>query len=741
MEENSEKLDKAIKSLDLFKELLNKSDLQTRQMSVILDNFSERLSKLETTIQPVYRETGNLQTIQQNIVSTLERLDYVIKFYTVANEVDTIITTGPNDSLETYLKNLDRLKEAIDYFELNNPESPELMNVSALYEKGGNCIEREFRQLLSRHSVAVPPILIYDLVHEEDSQDTGEADKTILEQLPGLRDHQKSCSGGIQLSGQPMSHSSPAMGRKSITGQMKESSAVRRTPKSIQQAHYSFEVLHYGPLQNPLFSELKLMNGIIRLEHQRPIFSRLVYTSLDSVVGEGELLANRVKKCIARQDFPSALCLFPILRHQASMRHNFDLLFDGCNLEVQSKFQGLVVALQTTISRITDIQSLENSSDKNRLAFAQYITRVLASLGLTLQNKSEFYSDPHLKAIFKLNNTHYILKTLRKSNLLNIVHMYNREIESVYEEQMLDSKRIYSQSWSRVLHYVLEMDKPFSQQRTLPEMNNMANMRLKDKDRQNIKDKFASSVNSKTSDQFLCIPRVAVQTPSAQSLRSRSLSVPSMDENILLDYNSVSKSVHNRVNERLITLSSRHLSFPSPPESSQSPDFHFNNNSEALKRGNFIGKGHHSQRESTHNYSTTNSKQLQQTAKWRSLGTDDSPFVVNINHIHNNERSDEVLNTKILGAIGFDDNIVLTPTHWTHTGSVAREVYVYVCVNTIQVSDHLLKMEENSEKLDKAIKSLDLFKELLNKSDLQTRQMSVILDNFSERLSKLETTI
>ncbi|CAG2184259.1 unnamed protein product, partial [Oppiella nova] len=74
--------------------------------------------------------------------------------------------------------NLDRLKEAIDYFELNNPESPELMNV------GGNCIEREFRQLLSRHSVAVPPILIYDLVHEEDSQDTGEADKTILEQLP-----------------------------------------------------------------------------------------------------------------------------------------------------------------------------------------------------------------------------------------------------------------------------------------------------------------------------------------------------------------------------------------------------------------------------------------------------------------------------------------------------------------------------------------------------------------------------
>jgi len=75
--------------------------------------------------------------------------------------------------------------------------------------------------------------------------------------------------------------------------------------------------------------------------------------------------------------------------------------------------------------------------------------------------------------------------------------MYSPDIESVYEEQMLDCKRIYSQSWSRVLHYVLEIDKPLSQQRTLPEMNNMASMKLKDKDRQNIKDKFSVSFTIK----------------------------------------------------------------------------------------------------------------------------------------------------------------------------------------------------------------------------------------------------
>jgi exocyst complex protein 7 len=87
---------------------------------------------LEETIGPVYKETENLQLKQENICQTLERLDFVIKFYTVANEVESMITSGPNNNFKSYLQNLDRLKEAIEYFERNNPESPELMNVVSI---------------------------------------------------------------------------------------------------------------------------------------------------------------------------------------------------------------------------------------------------------------------------------------------------------------------------------------------------------------------------------------------------------------------------------------------------------------------------------------------------------------------------------------------------------------------------------------------------------------------------------
>ena len=118
-----------------------------------------------------------------------------------------------------------------------------------------------------------------------------------------------------------------------------------------------------------------------------------------------------------------------------------------------------------------------------------------------------------MKALFKLNNTFYILKTLRKSHLLEIVTLCQRgkDIESTYEDKIRQYKRKYFESWNKVLHHVLDMSNPISQQRAVasPHYNSSATMphsqsmnyglsaaasssfRLKDKDRQNIKDKFS----------------------------------------------------------------------------------------------------------------------------------------------------------------------------------------------------------------------------------------------------------
>lgn len=70
--------------------------------------------------------------------------------------------------------------------------------------------------------------------------------------------------------------------------------------------------------------------------------------------------------------------------------------------------------------------------------------------------------------------------------------MYSDNIEAVYENQILENKRVYSQSWTRVLHYLLELDK-----KPPVDVNDLANMKLKDKDRHLIKDRFAVRLKMK----------------------------------------------------------------------------------------------------------------------------------------------------------------------------------------------------------------------------------------------------
>ncbi|XP_074602696.1 exocyst complex component 7 [Brevipalpus obovatus] len=597
MEKTKERLIKESQNLDAFKEMLQRSNQNTKSMVNILSNFGEKLSKLEETIGPVYRDSGNLQLRQENIVRALQNLEFIIPFYTVANELEPFIAGGPDSMpLPDYLENVNKLRRAVRYFEQNNPESPELVSVTNLAEKGASLVMKKFYLMMSNHSRPIPPHTIQEIAQDEKNPDVP---KPVLHQIPerdriqlrilsewlcknmreefvtacsqlranvldkslkDLKSHQRSSSGGV--------HGSPVASRKSLTP-LRDSALPKRNSKSIQQtlkkklqdvmpsemlgsrSYHSVphdlcdlvsnekEIEYYLTSVNALYrlmqAELRLMDGIIPIEHQKIIFSKSVQPALDHVVGEGESIANCVKKCTVKHDFTSALNLFPILDYHASMRHNFDLLFDGCLTEVQTKFQGLVVTLQTTLNKaleefieyirndvdtkvskdgtvheltsnvmiflvqlanykdilsrvitVTDVQSYEKSTDKNKLAFAQFISRVLSTLNLNLGLKSDSYNDPYLKAIFKLNNTHYILKTLRRSSLLEIVRLYNHDIELVYEKQIMENKRIYSQSWSRVLHYILELEKGPSM-----DTSDSANAKLKEKDRQMIKDRFA----------------------------------------------------------------------------------------------------------------------------------------------------------------------------------------------------------------------------------------------------------
>ncbi|XP_077107907.1 exocyst complex component 7 isoform X10 [Ranitomeya variabilis] len=177
-----EKLKQEEEMLTFIKESLEKSDQLTNNMVSILSSFESRLMKLENSIIPVHKQTETLQRLQENVDSTLSCLDHVISYYHVATETEKVIRDGPSGRLEEYLSCIAKIQKAVEYFQDNNPDSPELNRVKSLFERGKESLDAEFRNLLQRHSKPVPPILILDLIgtdEEIEGQEEG-----VLEHLP-----------------------------------------------------------------------------------------------------------------------------------------------------------------------------------------------------------------------------------------------------------------------------------------------------------------------------------------------------------------------------------------------------------------------------------------------------------------------------------------------------------------------------------------------------------------------------
>uniref|UniRef100_A0A8P0T4X2 Exocyst complex component 7 n=1 Tax=Canis lupus familiaris TaxID=9615 RepID=A0A8P0T4X2_CANLF len=180
--EIEDKLKQEEETLSFIRDSLEKSDQLTKNMVSILSSFESRLMKLENSIIPVHKQTENLQRLQENVEKTLSCLDHVISYYHVASDTEKIIREGPTGRLEEYLGSMAKIQKAVEYFQDNSPDSPELNKVKLLFERGKESLESEFRSLMTRHSKVVSPVLILDLISGEDELEVQE--EVPLEHLP-----------------------------------------------------------------------------------------------------------------------------------------------------------------------------------------------------------------------------------------------------------------------------------------------------------------------------------------------------------------------------------------------------------------------------------------------------------------------------------------------------------------------------------------------------------------------------
>ncbi|NXV86567.1 EXOC7 protein, partial [Calonectris borealis] len=606
--EIEDKLKQEEETLSFIKDSLEKSDQLTKNMVSILSSFESRLMKLENSIIPVHKQTENLQRLQENVEKTLSCLDHVISYYHVAKDTEKIIKEGPTGRLEEYLNCMDKIQKAVEYFQDNNPDSPELNRVKSLFERGKESLESEFRSLMTRHTKPVPPILILDLISGDDEMETQE--EMSLEHLPesvlhdiirisgwlvengrnqdfmtvyfqirsvqldrsikGLKDHfrKNSSSTGVPYSPAIQNKRKDTPTKKPI----KRPGTIRKAQNLLKQYSqhgldgkkgasnlipmegrddvFDIEIDAYIHCVSAFVklaqSEYQLLTEIVPEHHQKKTFDSLIQESLDNLIMEGDNIVSAARKAIIRHDYSAVLTIFPILKHLKQMKPEFDQVLQGTAAGTKNKLPGLITSMETTGAKALEefADNIKNDPDKeynmpkdgtvheltsNAILFLQqlldfqetagamlasqvlgdtynipldpretsssassyssefsrrllstYICKVLGNLQLNLLSKSKVYEDPALSAIFLHNNYNYILKSLEKSELIQLVAVTQKTAERSYRELIEQQIQTYQRSWLKVTDYILERNLPVFQ----------PGLKLKDKERQMIKERF-----------------------------------------------------------------------------------------------------------------------------------------------------------------------------------------------------------------------------------------------------------
>ncbi|XP_021436760.1 exocyst complex component 7 isoform X7 [Oncorhynchus mykiss] len=600
--EIEEKLKQEQETLSFIRENMEKSDQLTKGMVSILSSFESRLMQLENSIIPVHKQTENLQRLQENVDKTLSCMDHVISYYHVAKDTDKIIREGPTGRLDEYLACIAKIQKAVEYFQDNNPDSPELNTVKARFEKGKELLEAEFRGLLTRYSKPVPPILILDAITVDEELEVQE--EVTLEHLPeavlqdiicisgwlveygrnqdfmnvyfqirsnqldrsikGLKDHfrKSSASSGILYSPAVQTKRKDTPTKKApkrpvyIPGHDHDQ-RVKHQSDALTDKHgaaagkddvLDIEIDSYihciSAFVKLAQSEYVLLTEIIPEHHQKKTFDSLIQEALDNLMLEGDNIVAAARRAIMRHDYSAVLTIFPILRHLKQTKPDFDSTLQGTAASTKNKLPTLITSMETigakaleefadsikndpdkeynmpkdgTVHELTsnailflqqlldfqetagamlasqvlgdtynipldprETSSSASSSEFSRRLLSTYICKVLGNLQLNLLSKSKVYEDSALSAIFLHNNYNYILKSLEKSELIQLVTVTQKKAESSYRELIEQQKQIYQRSWYKVTEHITDRNMPAFQPGT----------KLKDKERQVIKDKF-----------------------------------------------------------------------------------------------------------------------------------------------------------------------------------------------------------------------------------------------------------
>ncbi|CAH8661079.1 unnamed protein product [Schistosoma margrebowiei] len=164
------------------------------QFNTLSIQSSEKLKKIIQTVQsyqtrmePLNKNMEQLQILQRNLEACRLKLSQVQEYHRTGRELENTIRQGPTVFTDKFLKAMERIKDALAYFQENNPQDVEFSRLTSLYSIGLGSLEREFDGLLRQTFRPIDDATLIRLMDQKVS-DKESGDGSLTEDTEQIED-------------------------------------------------------------------------------------------------------------------------------------------------------------------------------------------------------------------------------------------------------------------------------------------------------------------------------------------------------------------------------------------------------------------------------------------------------------------------------------------------------------------------------------------------------------------------
>ncbi|XP_057977066.1 exocyst complex component EXO70A1 isoform X2 [Malania oleifera] len=425
-----------------MRESLQKSQTITNNMVAILGSFDHRLSALETAMRPTQLRTHAIRRAHENIDKTLKAAEVILGRFDLSRQAEAKILRGPHEDLESYLEAIDQLRSNVEFFSSNKSfkSSDGVLNhANNLLVKAISKLEDEFRQLLTSYRETRASVLEQSLrklgVEKLSKDDVQKMQWEVLESKIGNWIHFMRISVKLLFAAEKKVCDQIFDGVDSLRDQcfaevttncvavlLSFGEAIAKSKRSPEKL---FVLLDMYEIMRELHSDIETIFGskaCIEMRESAMILTKRLAQTAQETFGD---FVEAVEK-----DATKTAVLDGTVHPLTSYVINYvKFLFD----------------YQSTLRQL--FQEFDQGDADAQLA--SVTTRIMQALQNNLDGKSKQYKDSALTQLFLMNNIHYIVRSVRRSEAKDLlgddwVQIHRR----IVQQHANQYKRV---SWSKIL--------------------------------------------------------------------------------------------------------------------------------------------------------------------------------------------------------------------------------------------------------------------------------------------------